>query len=282
MSASPIIIATLGLFSLSPAYAQSSFVNVELGGDIICAIRDDKSAVCNAATNIAGRTPADLPPVKDIESGNSVACAVLVGGDLRCWGQDVYGLLSPPTSDALYKAVGTDNTHSCAINKDDAIECWGLSSNGRLDAPAGSFQQLSVSIRQACAVDMNGTVSSWGLNEEGTNDVPADLPAAQKVVSGSVSSCALLLDGSIQCWGRILPAPSAGPFVNLAASAFGSSTNGTGGVCGIDTNGKLDCVFRTYRFGGSSPIIFHPPKLRCRQPQVTPIFPCVAPLEVAL
>lgn len=254
----PLLIASLGLIHLSLANAQSAFTDVELGGNIICAVKDDQTAVCNSGFNISGRTPSDLLPVEDIASGNSVACAVLVGGDLRCWGQDDgYGLLTPPTSGAPYKAVGTDNTHSCAINKDNAIECWGLSSNERLDAPAGSFQQLSVSIRQACALDVNGTVSCWGLNEEGSTDVPADLPAAQKVVAGAVSSCALLLDGSIQCWGRDLPAPSDGPYVDLAASAFGSSTFGTGGVCGIDTSGTFDCVFRQYAQGGvSTPLVF--------------------------
>jgi len=250
----PLLIAIIGLVNSSPASAQSKFIDAEYGGDIFCAITSDNSGVCNAVTNVAGRTPADLQPVLDIASGNAVACAVLVGGNIRCWGQDAFGLLSPPTSGAPYKSIGTDNSHSCAINKDDGIECWGLSSNGRLDAPPGSFQQLSVSIRQACAVDFNGTVSCWGLNEEGTIEVPTDLPQAQKVASGAASSCALLLDGSIRCWGRELPAPGAGPFVDLEMSAFGTSTNGSGGVCGIDATGKLDCVFRSYSSSGSSPL----------------------------
>ncbi len=256
-----LFIASVGLFTYSNVSAQSVFVDVEYGGDIFCAIKSDNSAVCNSASNVAGRTPADLQPVLDIGSGNAVACAVLVGGDIRCWGRDDFGLLSPPTNGAPYKSIGTDNSHSCAINKDDAIECWGLSSNGRLDAPAGSFQQLSVSIRQACAVDFNGAVACWGLNEEGSTDVPADLPVAQKVAAGAASSCALLLDGSIQCWGRDLPVPSAGPFVDLAMVAYGTATSGSAGVCGIDTNGKLDCVFRAYFSSGSTSI----------QPPQTPV-----------
>jgi len=51
-----------------------------------------------------------------------------------------------------------------------------------------------------------------------------------------------------------LPAPGSGPYVDLAIGAFGSSTSGRGGVCGIDTTGKLDCVFRTYSSSGSSPL----------------------------
>ena len=256
--ASAPIIASLGLFSFTPANAQSAFIDVEFGGNIICAIRDDNEAICNAKSNVAGRTPIDLPPVTDIASGNSVACAVLISGDLRCWGQDDgYGLLTPPTSGAPYKAVETDNTHSCAINRDNGIECWGLSSNDRLDAPAGAFQQISLSARHACALDVNGTVSCWGLNESGTSDVPADLPAAQKVTSGSTTSCALLLDGSIQCWGRPLPTPNSGPYLDLATSSSGTIVNGRGGVCGIDTAGKLDCVFRNYQGSGATfPLVF--------------------------
>ncbi len=249
-SAAPLVIAAIGLFNFSPANAQNAFIDVEYGGDIICAIKDDQSAVCNSVVNIEGRTPTDLQPVIDIAAGNSVACAVLVGGDLRCWGQDAFGLLNSPTSGAPYKAVGTDNSHSCAINKDDGIECWGLDSNDRLEAPEGTFKQLSVSIRQACAVDMNGNVSCWGLNESGSTDVPADLPPAQKVATGAASSCALLVDGSIQCWGRPIRVPNDSTFVDLDVEAYGGDTNGTGGVCGIDANGKLSCAFSRYSAAG--------------------------------
>jgi len=90
---------------------------------------------------------------------------------------------------------------------------------------------------------VNGGVACWGLNEFGSTEVPTDLPQAQKVQAGTSTSCALLMDGSVRCWGLDIAIPQGGPFVDFSASS-GATLDGAfagASVCGIDMNGFIDC-----------------------------------------
>jgi len=243
----PFVIVLPFLFAM-PAHAQ--FADVELRGNTMCAITTDDVGICSERPQLI--MPSDLPKVRDIAGAQSAACVVTEAGELRCWGQDGYGLTNPPSVGAPYSSVSMTLAHACAINKDSAIECWGLASNDRLKAPQGAFQQVSVGPRQACAVDFNGAVSCWGLNEFGTTDVPSDLPSAKKVQAGSAASCALLLDGTIRCWGLTMFVPKGGPFVDFSATMGASvdGANASGGICGLDGDGFIDCEF-TNLFNGN-------------------------------
>lgn len=236
-------------FIHSNAIAQQAFVQVEHSGNVICGVADNNSVVCNSAFNVSARTPDNLPPVKQIAAGGGTVCAVLVSGDLQCFGSLPFGLDAWPTQGAPYQSVSMSANHACAINSSNSIECWGLNSNNRLEAPVGEFSQLSLARQQACAVDLNGGVSCWGSNDQGTTDVPADLPAATKVVAGFASSCALLTDGSIQCWGRNINALP-GPYVDFDLNAGGSLQTGRSGICATDAQGRVNCTRYIY---GSDP-----------------------------
>jgi len=211
----------------SPAIAQSEFVRVEHGGNIICGLREDNTIECNSAIVVNARTPPNFPPVEDISVGPGQVCTVLVGGDLECFGSGAFSLGFPPTSGAPYSSVFVSEAHACAINNNNGIECWGLDTNGRLDAPAGEFTQLSLSQQQGCAVNVSGGVECWGANDQGTSTVPEDLPPATKVIAGFATSCALLTDSSIQCWGRSTSRfDLAGPYVDFDLRAIGSIQTG--------------------------------------------------------
>ncbi len=229
----------------TPAFAQSRFVQIDHGGNIICALRDDNAAFCTSDFNISARTPADLAPAQKVSAGSNTSCILLETGDIECFGSGAFDLTNPPTAGAPYKDVSINNSHACAINSINGLECWGIESNGRLDAPEGEFVQVSLSSQSACAVDINGSVSCWGANDLGTADVPADLPPAIKVVSGFSASCALLTDGSVQCWGRSIP-PMTGPFVDMDMYAFGNFESGSSGVCATDDEGVVECQHFSY------------------------------------
>jgi len=237
----------------SPAIAQSEFVRVEHGGNIICGLREDNSIECNSAIVVDARTPPDFPPVEDISVASGIVCTVLVDGDLRCFGSDAFGLNNPPTEGAPYSSVSANEAHACAINNNNSIECWGLDTNGRLDAPAGEFTQLSLSKQQGCAVNVSGGVECWGANDQNTSTVPEDLPPATKVVAGFATSCALLTDSSIQCWGRDTSLfDLAGPYVDFDLRATNSIQSGQTGLCAIDEEGLIDCTFVTFNSDLSS------------------------------
>lgn len=237
-----------GWLNSSPLLAQSAFIQIDHGGNIVCVLRDDNAAFCNATFNVNARTPADLPPVDIISTGPNTACTLLTSGDLRCFGSEGFGLSNPPTGGAPYKDVSIANSHACAINNLNGLECWGIDTNNRLAAPDGEFTQVSVSFQSACAVDVNGGVSCWGANDQGTADVPADLPQAKKVVSGFASSCALLADDSIQCWGRPMETLT-GSYIDFDMLASGNYEQGNSTLCATDLEGVIDCRFIQNRSG---------------------------------
>ena len=252
----PLFVTVLALTGVTYAHAQSAqpaFTQVAFQRDVTCGIRDDGSVVCDAPLLLDQlRVPENLPPAQEISVARTAACVVLVDGGLQCWGRDDFGLTSPPSGGEPYSSVSISNTHGCVINRDNGIDCWGLPDNDRLQAPAGAYQQLTVGQQNGCAVDMNGTVACWGANDSGSTDVPVDLPAAQQVSASPVASCALLLDGSIQCWGRDVAIPVTEAYVAVHANARGG--RGDAAVCGIRTNGTLDCAFTDLMGNQSSQI----------------------------
>ena len=252
-TAAMLVLLIGSILITTPTIAQSEFVRVEHGGNIICGLREDNTIECNSAIIVDARTPPNFPPVEDISVGPGQVCTVLVGGDLECFGSGAFDLGFPPTSGAPYSSVFVSEAHACAINNNNGIECWGLDSNGRLDAPAGEFTQLSLSQQQGCAVNVSGGVECWGANDQGTSTVPEDLPPATKVIAGFATSCALLTDSSIQCWGRSTSQfDLAGPYVDFDLRAIRSIETGQTSLCAIDEQGLIDCTFVTFNSDFSS------------------------------
>jgi alpha-tubulin suppressor-like RCC1 family protein len=119
------------------------------------------------------------------------ACAVVMLGGLstqaRCWGDNSAGELGNNTTTdqttpvkvhglSGVEAVTTGGRHACALLKGGGVSCWGSNTNGQLG---------------------NGTTTG--------SPVPVaviNLPAKAAAVSvGGTHSCALLVDGSVWCWG---------------------------------------------------------------------------------
>jgi alpha-tubulin suppressor-like RCC1 family protein len=115
-------------------------------------------------------------------------CA-LIGGGLRCWGDNVYG------------ALGTGSTSATLVTPEQVA---GLGSGVAASA---------VGLSHACALMTTGNVKCWGLNlsgqvGDGTQTdrfTPVDvvgLTGAVSIALGSEHSCAVLADGSVRCWGE--------------------------------------------------------------------------------
>jgi len=240
---SPVLV--LLLFWIAPvAQAQSTTGFTQIDVDkYICGVTTDQKAVC-ATQSFEKRfeAPDDLPPATAVATGTSFICALLVNGDIQCWGDDNFGALDSPSAGAPYQAISAGEAHACAIDSDNAIVCWGNEDNDRLQAPAGSFTQLSSSYTSNCAVATDGSVECWGNRAEGNLDVPTDLPAAKQVVLARHTTCALLQDGSLQCWGFPIPTPPAqGPYEKIALDYRFSGSEGA--LCVLDLEGRVDCRF---------------------------------------
>lgn len=134
--------------------------------------------------------------------GQSHTCALLAGGEVRCWGFNGGGQLGtgttasiggaePPAIGALVDlgpgrhavAIAAGGFHTCAILGDANLLCWGGNGTGELG---------------------HGDAESIGDTESPGSHAPVFLGpgrTATAVVAGIGTTCALLDDGTVRCWG---------------------------------------------------------------------------------
>lgn len=200
------------------------------GGDsFTCALLDDGGVKCwgrnhegqlgqgddlNRGSG-AGQLGDHLPPIDlgagrtaaAITAAGSHACARLDDGTVKCWGiGPVLGLGIPSDrdnrgddpgemGDALPAVdlgaghsvveIATGIAHTCAILDDGSLKCWGRNYAGQL----GVGDSLDRGMR---AGDMGDMLPAVDLGTGRT---------AVHVAVGGATTCALLDDGSLKCWG---------------------------------------------------------------------------------
>ncbi|MGI8944853.1 MAG: RCC1 domain-containing protein, partial [Thermoleophilaceae bacterium] len=146
--------------------------------------------------------PVDLGagPVTAISAGGLHTCAILQGGDVRCWGNGAVGRLgyaseanigdrdTPASAGSVdiglgrtAKAIAAGDAHTCAVLDNAAVRCWGFNGNGRLGY--GNSQPI-------------GDTETPGSVE------PVVLGSGAKAIgAGRGHTCALLDGGAVRCWG---------------------------------------------------------------------------------
>lgn len=215
-SASPVGDEAGEMGSSLKAVAQPDarpFARVAAGDAFACGIRVDKTAYCWGAAAIRGAVTPESNlslgtplTVDEISVGGGHACAILTNGAAKCWGANDEGQLgqgdkdprSGPSEmgDALSpvqlgvgttaKSVATGPAWSCAIVNDGSVKCWGRNAVGEL----GKGDKVSVG---GSAGDMN-KLQPLDL---------AERKARQVAIAGDVTTCALLEDGRVTCWGTV-------------------------------------------------------------------------------
>lgn len=146
-----------------------------------------------------------------VTAGEGFTCALLTGGDVKCWGFNAGsqpGVLGLGTNevaigddpdemgDALPTvSLGTGRTatalaagtaHVCALLDDGSVKCWGAGSNGALGS---------------------GTTNDRGNQPGQMGDAMLPVPlgtgrTATALAAGQGFTCALLDDGTVKCWGN--------------------------------------------------------------------------------
>ena len=178
-----------------------------------------------------------LPPSSNataLSLGSSHSCAV-VGGGLKCWGDNTWGQLGDNTTSngqivdtfapgSGVTAVAAGSRHTCAI-VNGSVQCWGDNSGGQLGnntlvasllpvvviAANSNVTAIAAGLSNTCAI-INGGLQCWGakLGPNLSNFYPqsAQTPTSIFPANSNVSSIAIgyghicaIVNGSAQCWG---------------------------------------------------------------------------------
>src|SRR5205814_4122796 len=66
-------------------------------------------------------------------------------------------------------------SHTCALKSDSTVACWGDDSFGMATPPAGTFTQVDAGGSHTCGLKIEGTVVCWGYyaprSEEHTSEL---------------------------------------------------------------------------------------------------------------
>ncbi len=160
-----------------------------------------------------GEMGADLPAVDlgpgataiAVDAGNLHSCALLLGGDVKCWGFGLEGqlglgdnkfrgdgpgemgaMLPPVDLGGPAIAISTGLSFTCALLSDGSVKCWGYNGFGQLGL--GDTQN-----RGDNPGEMGPMLPAVAL-------APGKLVAS--IHAGRLHTCVRLEDSSVQCWGR--------------------------------------------------------------------------------
>ncbi len=196
-----------------------------------CAILDDNTLKCwgsntlgqlgyddtnnrgnNNTTNSMLSVPAvnlgDGRTAKKVSLGQYHSCAILDDNSIKCWGYNINGQLGYSDTTArgqnnttgsmsslsivnlgsgrTAKDIGLGSSRTCAILDDDSLKCWG-------DGSAGALGYDTTSSRG----DNNTTGSMASLSAVNLGSGRT----VKNIALGSTSTCALLDDNKVKCWG---------------------------------------------------------------------------------
>ncbi len=185
-------------------------------------------------------TVLQLPPARVVAAGLDHNCAILTDGSVQCWGGNGKGQLGDASLSnrsiagkfvglaGRAIAIASGNQFSCAAIENGSVQCWGSNDCGQLGLGSNSVSesgpvsvmglegnavQISAGNRHACALLGGGKLQCWGCNEYGQTGagvlssasfMPVTVPVNGQVTgvaAGGDHTCALLDDGSVDCWG---------------------------------------------------------------------------------
>jgi alpha-tubulin suppressor-like RCC1 family protein len=203
-----------------------------------------------AGLDDCGGRPCSMKPVPvagitgatAIAAGATHSCALLSGGTIACWGDDVSGELgdgamaSQLTPVAVVgvsgaTAISAGDSYSCALLAAGTVECWGYNLSGQLGSGAVGPDNCS---GYPCSLK---PVSVTGLS------------GVKAIACGGSHSCALLRDGTARCWGfndvgelgNGTQVSSSAPVVVSNVTGAVSLTVGVYHACAVLSGGNVEC-----------------------------------------
>ena len=160
---------------------------------LVCNVNFNTSCAPGSAPHLAG--------VAAVAAGTDHTCALRADGTVDCWGRNDFGQLGdnqPNGSLTPTPVCAVGITGTCAFSPGQQL-------TGVIAITAGAYH--------TCALLAVGTVDCWGLNGLGQvgNNTTTQQPAPVLVLgglsdviaitAGQEHTCALLVDGTVRCWG---------------------------------------------------------------------------------
>lgn len=255
----------------TPVVEQDRYRSVTAGGQHACALHDSGRVQC-WGRNHQGQVEVPTGVFRFVAAGDDHTCGLLVDEQLSCWGGNRYGQASPPPG--TFRSVAAGDGHSCAVDTAGQVHCWGLNDQGQADPPQGQFVVVAAGDAVSCALNSGNQVACWGrifidvipeaqrfvtLSAAGavcgltdTRGVACwgttsgrffdlspsigDRDLLLDIAVGNKHTCAIRLDGSVDCWGDHLYGQTAVPtgrYTDIAAGDLHS--------CGVREDGSLAC-----------------------------------------
>jgi alpha-tubulin suppressor-like RCC1 family protein len=188
----------------------------------------------------------ELSPVKVVTSSGVLSgaigvvagylhtCALTIGGDMYCWGDNTDGdvgvSLSKVNLGQAHQlglsgviAMAAGSTHTCAVLGSGGVDCWGNNDKGQLGIGSTTDEGFPQAVKtvsgvvgisggneHTCAVTSSGSAYCWGDNSKsqlGTSASPTTEPqlvglsGVESIAAGSYHTCALATGGVVWCWG---------------------------------------------------------------------------------
>jgi len=177
-----------------------------------------------------------------VGSPDAHSCALLKGGQVKCWGAGTEGQLGnalqidafePVSVQVINNAIqiSSGGQFTCALTDIGEVFCWGANHSGQLGTGDNEERKLPVKVRgikgvaqlstgkqHACVVKVDGTIWCWGANHAGqlgfgedqstgigSSNVPVSVYGINKAVWVGVAeshTCAITADQNVTCWGQ--------------------------------------------------------------------------------
>ena len=141
-----------------------------------------------------------LRGIRQIAPNFTNTCAIVTGGQVRCWGRNYHGTLGTGTTDSTdhlhpevvvnpsssgpltgARRVAVGDEHTCVALGNGQVRCWGRNHHGQLGDGTFDARSRPTPVRAVGGTGRLGSVTSLGVGDSHT--------------------CARLSSGQLRCWG---------------------------------------------------------------------------------
>ncbi|HEX7981629.1 MAG TPA: Ig-like domain-containing protein [Gemmatimonadaceae bacterium] len=193
--------ATCGLAPLGRTFCFGKAPLIGVARDTVCFDQSASGASSSAPCTLIGLQIAASVQFTALAVGDAVACGVVAGGSLYCWGDQTYGAVGngvskpgtsalpvpvtgPLTQAATFTQVIAGSSHVCALTTGGQAYCWGKDISLQLGGGDSSrtnastpipvypnyeftFRALAAGRGHTCGIRSDGVTLCWGDNFSG-------------------------------------------------------------------------------------------------------------------